>query len=170
MSRLTSVCLVLALILPSRADEKPPSPEAVQKVVSKGGRHWSSSEKPSGNSMTINGAKIEDKPGKRLWIWPAKDQIYDVVDGKVKIKLLWYVRPGQKPPKADEEFPVIQFSGEPLSLELSVQFPGVKLTPDAVCGECEVKLSVDEERDGEQKLGFVLQEASNAVKIRGKNK
>ena len=77
---------------------------------------------------------------------------------------------GQKPPKADEEFSVIQFSSEPLSLELRVQFPGVKLTPDAVCGECEVELSVDEERDGEQKLGFVLQEASNAVKIRGKKK
>jgi hypothetical protein len=29
MSRLISVCLVLALILPSQADEKPPSPEAV---------------------------------------------------------------------------------------------------------------------------------------------
>jgi hypothetical protein len=162
--------MLLVLVLPGRADEKPPSPEAVQKLVSKGGKYWSSSEKPSGNSMFIGNTKVEDKPGKRLWLWPAKDQVYDIVDGKAKVKLRWYVRPGQKRPTTDEEFPVIQFTDEPLSVELSVQFPGVKLTPGAAHGECEVELSGDKEKDGEQRVGFVLQEASNAVKVRAKKK
>jgi hypothetical protein len=170
MCRVVLVGVLLALALPGRADEKPPSAEEVQKLVSKGGKYWSSLEKPSGNSMDIGNTKVEDKPGKRLWLWPAKDQVYDVVDGKARVKLRWYVRPGQKQPNTDEEFPVIQFTDEPRSFGLSMQFPGVKLTPRAAHGECEAELSFDKEKSGEQRLGFVLQEASNAVKVRAKKK
>src|SRR5690242_12596416 len=131
MGRVLSVGVLLAFVLAGRADERPPSPEQVQKLVSQGGKYWSSSDKPSGNSLFIGNTKIEDKPGKRLWLWPAKDQVYGIVDGKVKVKLRWYVRPGQKPPQKEEAFPVLQFTDEPLSIGLSGQFPGVQLTPGA---------------------------------------
>ena len=170
MGRVLSVVVLLALLLPGRADEKPPSPEQVRKLVSNGGKCWSSSEKPSGNSMTIDNTKVEDKPGKRLWIWPAKDQVYDIVDGKAKVKLQWYVRPGQKPPNKGEAFPIFQFPDEALSFGLSVYSPGAELTPGATHGECDAELSLDKQKDGEQRFGFVLQEASNAVKLRAKKK
>src|SRR5438132_6989183 len=113
------------------ADEKPLSPEAVQKLIAKGGKYWSASEKPSGNSMTLGNTKIEDKPGKRLWLWPAEDRIYDIIDGKAKIRLRWQLRPGGKRPASDEEFPVIQYADQAFSFGIEWQFPGVKLPPDA---------------------------------------
>ncbi len=65
-------------------------------VIQKGGQFWSSPARVSrGDTSFI--------PGDRFWVWPVDDQVFQGKDGKLVIKFHWRVRPGQTPPRKDND-------------------------------------------------------------------
>lgn len=70
-----------------------PSAAEIEKLLEKGGEHWSAHEKVG---------KIQ--AGKDLWIWPAEDRIHSREAGKLAIKLHWSLRPGASIPNGTKIF------------------------------------------------------------------
>jgi hypothetical protein len=86
MRCLLSLALAAALVATAGAQT---SPESVQKILEKGGKHWSSPPKFVAGETTI-------EPGQRLLFWPADDEVPDATTKRVTLRFHWLLLPGEK--------------------------------------------------------------------------
>lgn len=82
----------------------------VEKLLKRGGNHWSAAAKGFGES------EAKQTPGEVLYLWPAEDRVYRAVgqdsSSFVNVKFHWQLRPGAAFPEQASKYFLYQWGKE----------------------------------------------------------
>ena len=156
--RQPGIALGLLFLLALTARAQTDAAKAIN-LVAKGGDHWSAPEKFELGDATI-------KPGNRLLIWPEADQVYEIRDNHVTLKLRWALAPDELPFKKRQAFSLTVHSSADPDFSVSTN---VQLAADEREGLFEARLPVNKlAADGEAELVAYLrlqEPQSNLLKV-----